>query len=164
MCCLSCLLELEKMEKLWGLVEKIWWTPYLAGGFKPFEKYQSVGTIIPNISKNKNVPNHQPDIGFSIVLVWFFVWFQFPRKPILGGENHEDLGYEENRLKLAMAGRWPLPGCRLDSLQLGKWNSTTSIRIIWMDQESQQPLGGTKQLEYAGVCQRSCPPSNVTCN
>ena len=32
----------------------------LVGGFNPSEKYQSVGMIIPNIWKNKNVPNHQP--------------------------------------------------------------------------------------------------------
>ena len=37
--------------------------PHLVGGFKPSERYWSVGMIIPNIWKNKiHVPNHQPVI------------------------------------------------------------------------------------------------------
>ena len=33
---------------------------YLVGGFNPSEKYSSVGMVILNIWKNKNVWNHQP--------------------------------------------------------------------------------------------------------
>jgi hypothetical protein len=34
---------------------------YLVGGFNPSEKYESVGSIIPNMWKNKShVPNHKP--------------------------------------------------------------------------------------------------------
>ena len=39
------------------------------GGFHPSEKYSSVGVTIPNIWKNKNVPNHQPDINNIHIMV-----------------------------------------------------------------------------------------------
>jgi len=39
-----------------------WW-------FQPSEKYSSVGVTIPNIWKNKNVPNHQPDINNIHIMV-----------------------------------------------------------------------------------------------
>ena len=40
----------------------------LVGGFNPSEKYWSIGMIIPNMWKNKNVPNHQP-VFFSVNIV-----------------------------------------------------------------------------------------------
>ena len=44
-----------------GLQWKILKT-HLVGGFNPSETYQSGGITIPNAWKNKNVPNHQPDM------------------------------------------------------------------------------------------------------
>jgi hypothetical protein len=42
----------------------------LVGGVpSPFEKYESVGMIIPNI-RRKNVPNHQPDcLGIIVATI-----------------------------------------------------------------------------------------------
>ena len=52
----------------WLIDSKLGWTrtqsetinTRLVGGFNPPEKYWSVGLMIPNIWKIKNVPNHQP--------------------------------------------------------------------------------------------------------
>ena len=47
---------------------------YLVGGFNPSEKYQSIGTIIPNIWKNKiHVPNHQP-VYHGDMFWWYGIW------------------------------------------------------------------------------------------
>ena len=45
----------------------------LVGGLKPSEKYESIGIIVLNIWKNKNVPNHQPVnslLGGDSLYVW----------------------------------------------------------------------------------------------
>ena len=42
---------------------------YLVGSFIASEKYQSIGMTIPNIWKNQNVPNHQPDMNLEHLTV-----------------------------------------------------------------------------------------------
>ena len=57
------------------------------GGFNPSQKYESTGMSIPNIWKNKNVPNHQPVRGLNphhpqrSRIAFFRITMDHPRHP-----------------------------------------------------------------------------------
>ena len=58
---------------------------YLVGGFNPSEKYQSVGSIIPNLWKIENISNHQRNtIWYPHYTCLGTPWFSNPSSDAAG--------------------------------------------------------------------------------